>query len=61
MLAIIDVKELISMFTFQAIHNKKVATAVKDNDVKELISMFTFQAIHNRCKLLVSKLRMSKS
>ena len=43
-----DVKELISMFTFQAIHNYEKANQMGVFDVKELISMFTFQAIHNK-------------
>ena len=41
----IDVKELISMFPFQAIHNMFSTIAPQPIDVKELISMFPFQAI----------------
>ncbi len=44
---VVDVKELISMFTFQAIHNSARKNEKTLKDVKELISMFTFQAIHN--------------
>ena len=42
-----DVKELLSMFTFQAIHNGVLRRDCPRGDVKELLSMFTFQAIHN--------------
>ena len=38
-----DVKELLSMFTFQAIHNIDSWDSSEIVDVKELLSMFTFQ------------------
>ena len=43
-----DVKELLSMFPFQAIHNTRNNQVTGLFDVKELLSMFPFQAIHNR-------------
>ena len=42
-----DVKELLSMSTFQAIHNLSRSASPSVHDVKELLSMSTFQAIHN--------------
>ena len=44
----LDVKELLSMFPFQAIHNILRSLLNAQFDVKELLSMFPFQAIHNR-------------
>ena len=46
-LLFVNVKEQLSMFSFQAIHNMSQSPSDGCPNVKEQLSMFSFQAIHN--------------
>ena len=50
-----NVKEPLSMFSFQAIHNSRRAQSCRTINVKEPLSMFSFQAIHNTRNNVINK------